>query len=221
VIIFQIFKLVMENSWVDFLFGPYLAYSNAQIIIECTAVFFGIASVLYSRINNILVYPTGLISTALYVYLLWQFELLGDMLINAYYFIMSIYGWYYWTRKRNGQIAHPVTRTLPKERQQAFFLFFATLFLIALVYTFFDKWNGVTALVDTFTTGLFFVGMWLMARRKIEHWLCWIVGNIISIPLYFYKGLTLSSLQYAIFTVLAILGYWQWKKHYLSKEVIA
>lgn len=215
-----IFNSFSENSFLEFFFGPYLAYSTQHIILESTAVVFGIASVLYSRINHIWVYPTGLISTAIYVYLLWQFELLGDMLINAYYFTMSLYGWYYWSRKENGKEIHLVSNANGKVRQHAIFLFLATLLFVALVYTFFNKWNSFTAVIDTFTTGIFFVGMWLMAKRKIEHWLCWIIGNTISIPLYFYKGLTLSSFQYVIFTILAILGYWQWKRHYINKVAI-
>ncbi len=215
-----IFNMLLETSLLEFFFGPYKAYSTMQIILEATAVIFGIASVLYSRLNHVWVYPTGLISTAIYVYLLWQFELLGDMLINAYYFAMSLYGWHYWTRKQNGKEIHLAGRASAKERKQAFFLFLATLLFVALVYTFFKKWNTSTAPIDTFTTGLFFVAMWLMAKRKIEHWLFWIGGNTISIPLYFNKGLTLSSLQYVIFTVLAILGYWQWKRHYIKKTAI-
>jgi nicotinamide mononucleotide transporter len=81
------------------------------------------------------------------------------------------------------------------------------------------KWNSWTAPIDTFTTALFFVGMWLMARRKIEHWVCWIIGDLISIPLYLYKGLALTSFQYLIFTLISILGYLEWKKAYNNKHL--
>jgi nicotinamide mononucleotide transporter len=83
---------------------------------------------------------------------------------------------------------------------------------IYLVYVYFDKWDSVTAYIDNLTTAIFFVGMWLMAKRKIENWIFWIVGDIISVPLYFYKGLTFTSLQYLIFTFIAIAGYYSWKK---------
>ena len=216
----QIFNISIESSLAEFFFGPYLDYSISQIFLESIAASFGIASVLYSRINNVWVFPTGLISTSIYVHLLWQFELLGDMIINAYYFCMSLYGWYYWTRKQEGQIRHPVTRSSSKDWEIVIILFLLTVVFITIVYSVFNKWNNVTAIVDTITTGIFFVGMWLMARRKIENWLFWIVGDLISIPLYFYKGLTISSLQYIIFTVLATLGYLQWKRHYLNKTTI-
>ena len=220
VTILQIFNISIESSLTEFFFAPYLDYSPYQIFLESIAAFFGIASVLYSRINNVLVFPTGLISTLIYVYLLWQFELLGDIIINAYYFLMSIYGWYYWTRKREEKISYPVTQSTPNDLKIVIILFLLTVVFITIVYSIFNKWDNVTSIVDTITTGIFFVGMWLMARRKIENWLFWIVGDLISIPLYFYKGLTISSLQYIIFTFLAALGYLQWKRHYLNKTAI-
>ena len=92
------------------------------------------------------------------------------------------------------------------------FLALGSLLFIYLIYYQFDKWNNWTAYVDNITTAIFFVAMWLMAKRKVESWIFWIIGDIITVPLYFYKGLTISSIQYLIFTVLAILGYLSWKK---------
>ena len=89
---------------------------------------------------------------------------------------------------------------------------------IYIIYEQFDKWNSWTAYVDTVTTAIFFVAMWLMAKRKVESWIFWIIGDIITVPLYFYKGLTISSIQYLIFTVLAILGYLSWKKTLLKNS---
>lgn len=196
----------------DFLFQQYSGYATLDIVLEIIGVFFGLISVWYAKKNNIWVYPTGMISTAIFVYLLFKWALLGDMIINAYFFIMSAYGWYFWSKKEYEIIVHPVTVTGPKEYKRAIGLFVASLLFIFWVYQVFDKWKDWTAYVDSFTTAIFFVGMWLMARRKIEHWIFWIVGDIISIPLYFYKGLTLTSFQYIIFTLIAIYGYRSWKK---------
>ena len=196
----------------DFLFGQYSAYTTIDIVLEITGVVFGLLSVWYAKKNSIWVYPTGMISTSIFVYLLFTWSLLGDMIINAYYFIMSSYGWYYWSKREDQVIVHPITSTTQKEFKTALLLFGASLFFIFWVYQVFDKWKDWTAYVDTLTTAIFFVGMGLMARRKLEHWLFWIVGDIISIPLYFYKGLTLTSLQYVIFTFIAIYGYRSWKK---------
>ena len=196
----------------DFLFGQYIGYASIDIVLEITGVLFGLLSVWYAKKNNIWVYPTGMISTSIFVYLLFKWALLGDMIINAYYFIMSAYGWYYWSKREEQVVVHPITSTTKKEFKTALLLFVASLLFVIRIYQVFDKWKDWTAYVDTLTTAIFFVGMGLMARRKIEHWLFWILGDIISIPLYFYKGLTLTSLQYVIFTLIAIYGYRSWKK---------
>lgn len=196
----------------DFLFGQYIGYPSIDVVFEITGVLFGLLSVLCAKKNNIWVYPTGMISTSIFVYLLFKWALLGDMIINAYYFIMSAYGWYYWSKREEQVIVHPITSTTKKEFKTSLLLFVASLLFVIWIYQVFDKWKDWTAYVDTLTTAIFFVGMGLMARRKIEHWLFWILGDIISIPLYFYKGLTLTSLQYVIFTLIAMYGYRSWKK---------
>ena len=202
----------------EFLFSQYSGYSNLNIAIEVIAIIFSVFSVLYSLKNKVWVFPTGIISTLLFVYLLFKWGLLGDMIVNVYYFVMSIYGWYVWTKKVDATQVTPISYTTKKEHVTTVFIFVGTLCFIYTVYTVFDKWNDWTAYVDTFTTGMFFVGMWLMAKRKIENWIYLLIGNVISIPLYFYKGYTLSSFLYIIFTVLAVMGYLEWKKS-LDKKV--
>lgn len=200
----------------ELLFGQYSAYQSIDIGLEITAVVFGFLSVWYAKKNHIWVFPTGLISTSIFVYLLWKWILLGDMMINAYYFVMSVYGWYVWTRKTNDQ-ATPISQTNTKEKRTSFVIFIITLVFVYIVYQSAGKWTSLTAYVDTVTTAIFFVGMWLMARRKIENWIFWIVGDIISVPLYFHKGLTFTSLQYLIFTIIAIYGFLAWK-HVLTNS---
>ncbi len=205
------------NQIFNFFFDQYFNYSTLNISLEIIAVIFGFLSVWFSKRNNILVFPTGIISTLIFVYLLYKWELLGDMMINAYYFIMSVYGWFIWTRKVDETHVTPISETTKTEKKQSFFIFIGTLGFVYAVYNLFDKWTSWTAYVDTVTTAIFFVGMWLMAKRKIENWIYWIVGDIISAPLYFYKGLTFTSFQYLLFTFIAISGYLEWKK-YLNNE---
>ena len=195
----------------DLLFQQYSDYQTIDISLEIIAVVFGILSVWFSKKNNILVYPTGMISTSIFTYLLFKWSLLGDMMINAYYFMMSIYGWYIWTRKVNN-IVTPISKVSSPEKITSLIIFFCSLSFVYGIYNYFDKWGSYTSYIDNFTTAIFFVAMWLMANRKIENWIFWIIGNIISIPLYFYKGLTFTSIQYIIFTVIAISGYYTWKK---------
>lgn len=208
------------NQLFEFLFGQYSEYQSVDIALEITGVVFGFLSVWYAKKNHIWVFPTGLISTGIFVYLLWKWVLLGDMMINAYYFVMSVYGWYVWTRKTNEKPT-PISQTTTKEKRTSIFIFIATLLFVYVVYQSAGKWTSWTAYVDTITTGIFFVGMWLMARRKIENWIFWIVGDIISVPLYFYKGLTFTSIQYLIFTAIAVYGYIAWKNILNNTRVIA
>tara|TARA_R110002050_G_scaffold110892_3_gene223600 strand:+ start:10215 stop:10853 length:639 start_codon:yes stop_codon:yes gene_type:complete len=196
----------------DFFFEQYADYEPIHIILEIVAVLFGLLSVLFSKQNNIWVYPTGMISTAIFVYLLVLWGLIGDMLINIYYFIMSIYGWYIWTRKVDAEHVTPISLATRKEHIISMIIFICTLLFVFIVYQIFGKWTSWMAYVDTLTTAVFFVGMWLMAKRKVENWLYWIIGDIISVPLYFYKGFTFTSFQYLIFTFIAIFGYSAWKK---------
>lgn len=196
----------------DWIFAQYEGIPTHLVVLEIIAVVFGFLSVWYSKRENILVFPTGIISTAIFVYILLIFGLLGDMLINAYYFSMSIYGWYVWTRKVDDTHFIPITETTSKENKQSLILFISTVIFVCAVYLYFDKFNSWTAYVDTFTTAIFFVGMWLMAKKKLENWVYWIIGDIISIPLYWYKGLIFTSLQYFLFTIVAVYGYLAWKK---------
>lgn len=203
----------------DFLFGQYAEYSYLDVTLELLAAVFTITSVLYSKKNNVLVFPTGMICTAIFVYLLYKWGLLGDMMINGYYFAMSIYGWYLWTRTKEGQALVPIRQATVKEHYISLGIFAAAVIFTYGIYTLFNKITHWTSYVDMITTGIFFVGMWLMARRKIENWIYWIVGDMITVPLYFYKGLTFSSMLYLALTIIAVFGYIEWKKH-LDKTVV-
>ena len=197
---------------IAFLFDQYKDYPAYLIALEFIAVVFGVISVLFAKKNNILVYPTGLVSTILFVYILYKFQLYGDLIINIYYSIMSFLGWYLWSKTKGGHEEFPISTISRKEFVISSLIFLITLTFVALIYYFFDKFTHWTAYVDALTTGLFFVGMWLMAKRKIENWIFWIIADIISVPLYFYKGLTFSSFQFILFTIIAILGYKEWKR---------
>lgn len=204
---------------IETLFSQYSSYSNFNIALEITGVIFGLLSVWFAKKDNLLVFPTGLVSTFIYAYLLWQWELLGDSMINGYYFIMSLYGWYHWTRKKDGATEFPISIMTNNEKKVALFIFIATLFFVIIVYLYFDKFTNWYSYIDTFLTAIFFVGMWLMAKRKIENWIFWIVGDVISIPLYFAKGYVFTGFQFLIFTVVAIYGYIEWKQIWNNEKV--
>ena len=204
-------------DFLDQLFFQYSQYSNIDISLEIIAVFFGFLSVWFSKNNNILVFPTGMINTSIFVYLLLKWSLLGDMIINAYYFVMSIYGWYFWLKGTNNTIS-PISKVSNTDIRIVVLLFISSSVFVSLIYTIFDKWETIVSYIDILTTAIFFAAMWLMAKRKVESWIFWIVGNIISVPLYLYKGLAFTSIQYFIFTVIALAGYIKWKELY-NKQI--
>ncbi len=178
--------------------------------LEAFAVFFGIASVFYSMREHIWVYPTGIISTLVYVWICYEYKLYADMGINAYYFSMSIYGWYVWTHSDGNQHTLPVTWLKPSG-----WLVSGLIFLVSyaiLSFTLIQFTDSDVPLWDSFTTASAFVGMWLMAKKKVENWIFWIITDLVSVPLYFYKGLILTSFQFMFFTILATLGLLAWIK---------
>ena len=204
----------------DYFFKPYEGYYVFDIFLEFIAVFLGILSVIFAKMNKIAVYPTGMISTGIFVYLLFHFKLLGDMIINAYFFFMSIYGWFYWSYKREGQIINKVSYSSNKDYVIVALIFLISLILISIIYKLFNVFTSWSAYIDTLTTGIFFVAMWLMARRKVESWIFWIIGDLISIPLYLYKGLAITTIQYFIFTIIAVMGYKSWVKIYKERITV-
>lgn len=201
------------NPIFDFFLGPYEDRELSLIILEATAFFFGIASVVYAKREDIMVYPTGLVATAITTYIFFVDRLLGDMMMNFYFSIMSIYGWWNWSRrKKNREFVVKISRTSTKEKWIGFGLFLLTLLVTYGVYLAFGAEIKATNYVDILTSGIFFTGMWYMANKKLENWTLWIVGDLITVPLYAYRGWGMFSLQYLIFTILAIQGYLAWKK---------
>ena len=197
---------------IDFFLNAYKNVSTTQILFEFVAFVFGIMSVWFAKKENILVYPTGIIATIITTYLLFIAGYLGDMMINGYFTIMSIYGWYKWSRKENNADNIAITRTNNREKIIGIMLFFITIFVVFGIYKFFDYKIKKDNYVDIFAAGIFFTGMWYMALKKIENWTLWILGDLIVVPLYAYRGLGMLSLQYLIFTILAISAYLEWKK---------
>jgi len=197
---------------IEFFLNAYKNVSTTQIALEFIAFVFGILSVWYAKKENIWVYPTGLIATIITTYLLYTAGYLGDMMINGYFTIMSNYGWYQWTKKTNEKKSLSITRTNNNEKVIGIALFLVTIFVVFGIYNFFDYEIKKDNYIDIFASGIFFTAMGFMALKKIENWTLWIIGDIIVVPLYAYRGLGMLALQYLIFTILAISAYLEWKK---------
>ena len=194
------------------IYQHFLEGLKATTLLEFIAVVFGIVSVLYSRKENILVYPTGIINTVLFTWFCFNWwGLYAEGSLNFYYTVMSIYGWILWSRKKGGD-KKPLAITASSKKEWAFSIGFfvvcwGVLYCILSGYT-----KSTVPFADAFASAAAYTGMLLMARKKLENWLWWILTNIASIPLYFYKGAVFTSFQYLVFFVLAIMGYITWKK---------
>jgi nicotinamide mononucleotide transporter len=183
--------------------------------LEAIAVVAGIASVVYSRKENILVYPVGLINTIIYIYISIKGQLFGEATVNLYYTIMSIYGWILWLKKDEQQ--HIILHVSFSDKklwllQLGFFLLCYIVIYSALNYLQQEFAPGAIPSADAFASASAFTGMWLMARKKVESWWWWIATNIASIPLYFVKGYVFTSVYYFILLILAILGLIEWTR---------
>jgi nicotinamide mononucleotide transporter len=188
-------------------------------LLEYIAVFAGIASVWFSKKENIWVYPVGLINTIVYIYLSFKYHLIGEASVNFYYTVMSIYGWILWAQK-DKQHHHLVHITFSDNKQWTqqvlFFSFFYVAVYFSLVYLKQLFASGAIPWADAFASATAYTGMWLMARKKVESWYWWIATNVASIPLYFVKGLVFTSVYYMVLLALAIAGLVEWKQRALQ-----
>ncbi len=184
--------------------------------IEAIAVIMGIVSVWYSRKENILVFPTGIINTSLYIYLSFKGHLLGEASVNLYYTIMSIYGWYWWSRKKEDLVTSvlQIAQSTLKQRIEQFFIFlgFYTVLFFGLLFLKNNFAPDAIPWADALASASAYTAMWLMAKKKVESWIWWMITNITSIPLYFIKGYTFTSFQFIVLFILAIAGYISWKE---------
>ena len=188
--------------------------------LEYIAVFTGIASVWFSRLENIWVYPTGLINTIIYIYLSFKGGLLGEASVNFYYTVMSIYGWLLWSKKdQQHRLVLHITKASKKEWLQHLSFFAACYIAIFFVLTYLKKdfAPGAIPWADAFASATAFTGMWLMTKKKVESWYWWIATNIASIPLYFVKHYVFTSVYYVVLLIMAIFGLIEWMKR---KQVV-
>ena len=177
--------------------------------LELTAVFFGLLSVWYMKKERVLVFPFGIINVLIYVYICFDTGLYAYAAINVFYFVMSIYGWYNWTRKDAQDKTIKITRCSKAElvfNVLAILLFFFLIRFILKNYT-----DSRLAGWDAFTSSVYIIAQWLVSRKKIENWLLWITGDVISIGLFASQNLYFSSLQYLVFTIIAVLGFLEWR----------
>ena len=201
----------------DFFLSSYSDYSRIDIVLEFLAFWFGIISVVFAKKQNILVYPTGIICTIITMYLMYKVSLLGHILVNLLYTIISFFGWWNWSRRENNDLVVKVSKFTSNDLTKSLLIFFFIVFVAYFAHDFFaTNFEGQIKELDILTSGIFVTAMWLMANKKLENWILWIIGNVITIPLYLSSDKIILSIQYVIFTILAVQAYIEWKKS-LSK----
>jgi len=198
----------MTSIWTEFL-------KNVQDTSwqEWVSTVLQIASVWFAMKNNVWVYPTGIIGVLLasYIYLFnSQPPLYGESALNFYYFVMSIYGWHQWTRKKNNEELYPISWCSQQELMTGIFVFMGFWISIYLILS--KLTNSNTPVLDALVSATAVSSMWWMAKRKMENWIAWIISNLAAIPLNYYKGMMLFTLMYVIFLGMAVSGFYSWKK---------
>lgn len=184
--------------------------------IEFLAVITGIASVWFSKQEKILVYPFGIISVGLYIFITYQYKLYADTGINAYYLMMSIYGWYNWKHTKIGANQIPITESSKRGNILNVSIMLAAFFFLWILLS--QNTDSDVPAWDALTSSFAITAMYLMAQKKIEHWYFWIGTNISSIPLYIYKGLPFTSFQFLVFGYIAVLGLISWRQKFFAGD---
>jgi len=180
--------------------------------IELLGTIFGLLYIFFSIKQNIWCWPIGLISSVIYVSVFFNAKFYADMGLQLYYVFISIYGWYYWIYggKSTSKNQLEVTTTGLK---LGFLLFLVNLGLFLFIsFVLVNFTDSEIPYWDALTTAASIVATWMLAQKKIEHWILWIIVDTVSLGLYIYKELYATVILFAVYTVLAFFGYLEWKK---------
>lgn len=188
-------------------------------ITEVIAVLFGIISVVLANRNHVLLYPTGIISTVLYMYIMTKTGLYAETLLNAYYFIMSVYGWGRWMKNKENNRSSAISYCDTNDWVVTFAI--VILGFSILCVTLDNYTDSTVPLADALVSAFAWAGMWLLAKHKIENWILLNISNAIAVPLLLYKGLPLTAVLTVILFIVALFGYLRWRKLYYEQYVEA
>ncbi len=184
-------------------------------LLQWLGLIFGVAEVLLAKINNVWLYPAGIIATLVSVYLLLDVQLYAESILNLYYLVMSIYGWYYWLSRKQ---AAPVRISNATKKEWLITLIISLGGWLAF-YMLLKKFTPSDVPVwDALVTSTAWAGMWLLARRKIENWILLNISNAFAIPLLFHKHLAMFSVLTVILFIVAIFGFIEWNNIYKKEQ---
>ncbi|GAB4455191.1 MAG: nicotinamide riboside transporter PnuC [Bacteroidales bacterium] len=177
--------------------------------VEAIAALTGIIAIIFQIKVNPWYWPISILNVLLYIFVFYHARLYAEIGLQMYYLIMSLYGWFFWTKKKNDKIIS-VSKTFKKDWIILSIIFLPVWLFMALLL---KKYSDTDVpFIDSFLTSLSFVATYLLARKKIENWLIWIGVDFSSIGLYFYKQLFATIVLFIVLTVLAFVGYKEWRK---------
>jgi len=190
--------------------GQMLADQFREIFwLQWLGLILGVAEVILARNNKIALYPAGIAASAISIYLLWEAGLFGECILSFYYIVMSIYGWWYWIKKKHVPPVE-ISYSTRSEWKTVITIVVAGYLLLYIMLRYFTP--STVPHWDALVSATAWAGMWLLARRKIENWILLNISNAMAIPLLFYKGLALYALLTIFLFVVAVQGYFIWKK---------
>jgi nicotinamide mononucleotide transporter len=201
------------NSWIDL----FIDQVKATTWLEWLAVLLGVTEVLLAKANKVGLYPTGIAATLISIYLLLNADLYAECLLNVYYVVMSVYGWYHWIKRRN----EPAVKVAYANKQEwvisllIVFVGWGLLYLLLINFT-----KSTVPVWDAWVSSTAWAGMWLLARRKIENWVLLNVSNLFAIPLLYHKNLVMFALLTLILFVVAIFGFFEWRRIIQSERLL-
>ncbi|MES1219605.1 MAG: nicotinamide riboside transporter PnuC [Bacteroidota bacterium] len=192
-------------SWVRLLWQQVIETGALQWL----SVLLGVIEVILARQNKVWLYPTGIASTIIAVYILFDAGLFAECLLNLYYIIMSLYGWWYWIKKKD-YTAVKIRRCNKEEWLIVAGICGGGFLLLFIILKYFT--SSTVPLADAWVSSTAWAGMWLLAKRKIENWILLNVSNFFAIPLLFYKQLPLYAFLTIFLFVVAVSGYVKWNR---------
>lgn len=207
---FGISLRILVNNFHCVLTDPFIILGTQTTVLELIAVGCGLSSVWFMKKESILVYPFGIVNVLIYIYICFTSRLYAYAAINVFYAVMSAYGWYNWLRKNQEDERIRISRL----RQRGILLYLVSILFFFLLFWFILRkfTDSEIPSWDALTTSIYVIAMWLLARKKIEHWVLWIAGDIISIGMFAWLDLYFSSFQFLVFTLIAVLGFMEWKR---------
>ncbi|WP_100342744.1 nicotinamide riboside transporter PnuC [Mucilaginibacter auburnensis] len=177
-------------------------------LLEWASVSFGIAEVLLAKVNNVLLYPAGIIGILLGSYIMLDVGLYAETLLNGYYLVMSIYGWWYWIKKRN----EPPVKISANTRRDWIITLSIVFVGWGVLYVLLKNFTDSTVPIwDAWVSSTAWAGMWLLAKRKLENWVLLNVSNLFAIPLLWHKQLVMFSVLTLFLFIVAIFGFIEWR----------